>query len=185
MAPAPAVAASSQDADTTRAAAFVRALGGAANLRSVDACTTRLRLEVADNTSVDEAALEKLGAKAVVRPAPGSLQVVLGPEADRVASLIRAAIGSAVAIPHSEADAWLSALGGAGNVLSVEGVAGTRLRLELVDGSRIDEARLRELGAPGVMRLSSSLVHVVVGGDAKALAATLAHGVKTPTIEYP
>jgi PTS system N-acetylglucosamine-specific IIC component len=148
----------------------VRALGGAANLRTVDACTTRLRLEVADNAAVDEAALRALGAKAVVRPAPGSVQVVLGPEADRIASSIRAVLPSL-------ASAWLSALGGRGNVLTVEGVAGTRLRVELVDAERIDEPRLRELGAPGVMRISSSVVHVVVGADARALAASLGQGV--------
>jgi PTS system N-acetylglucosamine-specific IIC component len=39
-----------------RGPAFVRALGGAANLVSVDACTTRLRLVVADQKVIDEAA---------------------------------------------------------------------------------------------------------------------------------
>src|SRR5678816_4013097 len=33
---------------------FVSALGGPGNLRSVDACTTRLRLEVVDQRAVDE-----------------------------------------------------------------------------------------------------------------------------------
>jgi PTS system N-acetylglucosamine-specific IIC component len=175
------------------AEAYVKALGGAANLRTVDACTTRLRLEVADNAAVDEPALRALGAKAVVRPAPGSVQVVLGPEADRVASSIRAALPSlaspapvhpqahapadARAHPGTDAGAWLSAFGGRGNVLAVEGVAGTRLRVELVDASRIDEPRLRELGAPAVMRVSSSVVHVVVGAGARALAASLGQGV--------
>jgi PTS system N-acetylglucosamine-specific IIC component len=177
------------------AEAYVEALGGAANLRTVDACTTRLRLEVADSAAVDEPALKALGAKAVVRPAPGSVQVVLGPEADRVASAIRAALPSiarsapAPAQPQaqgrapspgpaaSDAGAWLSAFGGRANVLAVESVAGTRLRVELVDASRIDEARLRALGAPAVMRVSPSVVHVVVGAGASALGASLGQGV--------
>jgi PTS system N-acetylglucosamine-specific IIC component len=176
------------------AEAYVRALGGAANLRTVDACTTRLRLEVADSATVDEAALRALGAKAVVRPAPGSVQVVLGPEADRIASSIRAALPTLASstppqpshaaerapVPAkavSDAGEWLSAFGGRGNVLAVEGVAGTRLRLELVDASRIDEARLRELGAPAVMRVTASVVHVIVGARASALAASLGQGV--------
>jgi PTS system N-acetylglucosamine-specific IIC component len=163
-----------RDAGDPSAADYVRALGGAANLRTVDACTTRLRLEVADSAAVDEAALRALGAKAVVRPAPGSVQVVLGPEADRIASSIRAALS---ARPASDAGAWLSAFGGRGNVLAVEGVAGTRLRVEVVDTARIDEPRLRELGAPAVMRISPSVVHVIVGTDASALAASLGQGV--------
>ncbi|MFM9500825.1 PTS transporter subunit EIIB, partial [Streptomyces galilaeus] len=45
--PAPATA-------DAKAAAFVAALGGPANLRSIDACTTRLRLTVADAQAIDE-----------------------------------------------------------------------------------------------------------------------------------
>jgi PTS system N-acetylglucosamine-specific IIC component len=195
--PAPAMA-----GDAERASAFVRALGGRVNLVSVDACTTRLRLEVTDSRAVDEAALRALGAKAVVRPTAGSVQVVLGPEADRVAGFIREAVrdldrdldrnanrdadvgrepdGEIVSLPTSldavpavDAGAWVSALGGAANVLALEGIAGTRLRVELVDASRIDEPHLRKLGAPAVMRLSPSLVHVIVGAAATALAAKL------------
>src|SRR5579871_5023932 len=54
--------------DNARARGFVAALGGAANLVSVDACTTRLRLVVADQAAVDEPALKALGARGLVRP---------------------------------------------------------------------------------------------------------------------
>jgi PTS system N-acetylglucosamine-specific IIC component len=178
--------------DAERAAAYVRALGGRSNLVSVDACTTRLRLEVTDSDAVDDAALKALGAKAVVRPAPGSVQVVLGPEADRVAGTIREAVrsggdgsrgrngvragdgsGEIVSLlTNSDAGAWLSALGGSANVLAAEGIAGTRLRVEVVDASRVDEAQLTKLGA-ALMRLSPSLVHVVVGDGAATLASKL------------
>jgi PTS system N-acetylglucosamine-specific IIC component len=50
-----------------RGADFVAALGGAANLTSVDACTTRLRLIVVDQGVVNEPALKALGARGVVR----------------------------------------------------------------------------------------------------------------------
>jgi N-acetylglucosamine PTS system EIICBA or EIICB component len=78
--------------DAGRAKAFIGALGGARNLVTVDACTTRLRLVVADQSAVNEAALRHLGARGVVRPAANSLQVVLGPIADQVAGDIRAAL---------------------------------------------------------------------------------------------
>src|SRR3546814_14289234 len=73
--------------------AFVAALGGAANLASIDACTTRLRLVVADQGAADEARLRALGAKGFVRPSAQALQVVLGPEADLVATEMHAAAG--------------------------------------------------------------------------------------------
>jgi PTS system N-acetylglucosamine-specific IIC component len=78
--------------DFERAQAFVKALGGAANLVSVDACTTRLRLVVADQSAVSVDALKQLGSRGVVRPSANALQVVLGPIADQVAGDIRAAL---------------------------------------------------------------------------------------------
>jgi PTS system N-acetylglucosamine-specific IIC component len=68
---------------------FVTALGGPGNLRSIDACTTRLRLEVLSQDAVDEAALRRLGAHGLVRPSATALQVVIGPTADQVAERIR------------------------------------------------------------------------------------------------
>jgi len=77
--------------DTSRGAAFVTALGGPANLIDVDACTTRLRLNLADPGAIDPARLKQLGARGTLRPGGGSVQVVLGPIADVIAGEIRAA----------------------------------------------------------------------------------------------
>jgi N-acetylglucosamine PTS system EIICBA or EIICB component len=76
-----------------RAAAFVRALGGRNNLIGIEACTTRLRLTIADINVVDEVALRTLGARGIVRPGPNALQVVVGPEADRIAGEMRTSMG--------------------------------------------------------------------------------------------
>jgi len=75
----------------SEAQAYVRALGGAANLESVDACTTRLRLVLRNLSIVDEAALQGLGAKGVLRVGGNAVQVVIGPDADRIAGEIRLA----------------------------------------------------------------------------------------------
>ncbi len=78
--------------DASRARGFIQALGGASNLVTVDACTTRLRLVVANQSAVNLDALKRLGARGVVRPSADALQVVLGPVADQVAGDIRAAL---------------------------------------------------------------------------------------------
>ncbi|HAA39275.1 MAG TPA: PTS N-acetyl-D-glucosamine transporter, partial [Pseudomonas sp.] len=79
--------------DNQRATAYIRALGGAANLLSVGACTTRLRLDMVDRNKAMDAELKALGAMAVVRPGNGgSLQVVVGPLADSIADEIRLAM---------------------------------------------------------------------------------------------
>jgi len=75
-----------------RAAAWIEALGGSANLKSVDACTTRLRLIVASQSAVDADALRRLGARGLVRPSAEALQVVVGTTADQLAGEMRSAL---------------------------------------------------------------------------------------------
>ncbi len=86
--PAPA-AQPAEEPRAARAAGYVTALGGKNNLKTVDACATRLRLEVADANKIDEPALKNLGARGVVKGAGGSVQVVIGPEADLLSDEIK------------------------------------------------------------------------------------------------
>lgn len=150
-----------------RGQAFVAALGGAANLVEVGACTTRLRLVVGDQASIDEAALRGLGAKGLIRPSPRALQVVLGPQADQVAVEIRAAMGAPAPgaapakAPIAEAGSFASAidpasvpadiaqaLGGTAALAQARSVHG---RLLLPAGTVVDESALAALGARGVV----------------------------------
>ncbi|XKE44296.1 N-acetylglucosamine-specific PTS transporter subunit IIBC [Halomonas organivorans] len=175
-----------------RGPAFVAALGGAANLASVGACTTRLRLVLADAAAIDEAALKALGARGVLRLGGGGLQVILGPIADGVADEIRVAMAaegaaapadaspapvdapSAEAAPSPERLArWREALGGADNLTALEAQASTRLRVELADETRLDAAALEALGCRGIQVLGRGVRHLVVGPQAAALAAGL------------
>lgn len=71
----------------------------------------------------------------------------------------------------SKAEQILAALGGADNVVEIEPCI-TRLRVELEDGSLVDEAALRANGAVGVVR-SGDAVQVVVGPEADTLASEI------------
>jgi PTS system N-acetylglucosamine-specific IIB component len=67
---------------------ILAALGGAANVIEVEGCITRLRCELEDGSVIDEPALKKAGAMGVVKV--GSVvQVIVGPEADTIASDIQ------------------------------------------------------------------------------------------------
>ena len=66
---------------------ILAALGGADNLVELEPCITRLRVEVVDPALVDEAALKANGSYGVVRSG-NAVQVVVGPEADTLASEI-------------------------------------------------------------------------------------------------
>ena len=157
----------------SRAGGFISALGGPRNLVAVEACTTRLRLVVADQDAVDEAALKALGARGFVRPSKQDLQVVLGPQADDVAREIRAELGAPAASPQAQPAqraafaqpdraAVAAAVGGETNLLSLESTAG-RLLLTLKDAARIDEPALRRLGVRALARTASGSVHLVLG----------------------
>jgi len=91
-----------------RAVAYIAALGGAGNIVSVDACTTRLRLVVGSQDVVDAEALKSLGARGVVRPSATSLQVVIGANADQVAGEIRDALRAGASAPVRAASAGIS-----------------------------------------------------------------------------
>lgn len=69
----------------SKAARILAGLGGDANVLDLEPCVTRLRVEVADPTLVDESALRAAGAIAVVRSGI-AVQVIVGPEADTLAS---------------------------------------------------------------------------------------------------
>ncbi len=67
-----------------KAEALVAGLGGAENIRSVEACITRLRVVVEDPESVSESALTDNGAIGVVVD-HHVVHVVVGPIADELA----------------------------------------------------------------------------------------------------
>jgi N-acetylglucosamine PTS system EIICBA or EIICB component len=86
--------------------AYIAALGGAENLLEISACTTRLRLVLKDRSKVSEAKIKALGAKAVLNIGEKGLQVVIGPESDRIAYEMRSQINlqSADALPELTQD---------------------------------------------------------------------------------
>jgi PTS system N-acetylglucosamine-specific IIB component len=68
-----------------KAAGIIKALGGASNIIEIEPCITRLRCELEDGSVIDEKALKALGAHGVMRSG-NVVQVVVGPEADTIAS---------------------------------------------------------------------------------------------------
>jgi len=184
---------SSHVAKSDRAGAYIKALGGAENLLSIGACTTRLRLQMVDRNLAQDAELKALGAMAIVRPGNGgSLQIVVGPLADSIADELRDALPlaakSSAADTHaspqtqnpvdvSQATQGFKALGGKG-VVDVECVALTRLRVQLKDGQSLAATQLEALGSQGVRSLGNGVWHVLVGENAQGLSEALRGMVK-------
>ncbi|MGS0666035.1 glucose-specific PTS transporter subunit IIBC [Staphylococcus arlettae] len=61
----------------------LNAMGGKKNLKHLDACITRLRVEVNEKSSVDVAALKALGASGVLEVG-NNMQAIFGPKSDQI-----------------------------------------------------------------------------------------------------
>jgi PTS system glucose-specific IIC component len=204
--------------DGAMAPRLVAAFGGADNIRSLDACITRLRVELNDVSRASPEALRALGASGVVTVGSG-MQAIFGTRSENLKTdmeewMRAAGSGQRAAAsgtpPHAEAlptsagshadtltssragplrplpstpehriraSALTAALGGKGNIVRVEPVAVTRLRVQVRDPRAVNESAVEAAGAYGVLRISDSIVHVVVGngknGDVAALAREL------------
>ncbi len=63
---------------------MLEAIGGKENIDQLDACITRLRITLKDESKLNEARLKKLGAAGVIRVGKGSYQAVFGTQSDRI-----------------------------------------------------------------------------------------------------
>jgi N-acetylglucosamine PTS system EIICBA or EIICB component len=172
---------------------WIRALGDVTNLRAVEACTTRLRLTLADPDRIDESALKSLGSRGVLKLADGAVQVVVGPIADQLASQIRAAWRQAPAssppsspgpsrsaaarvtpdVPdRGDVQRLLAALGGDANVSDVTAHS-TRVVIGVKDDGRVDAAGVSAAGYRAVARVAPCIWHIIVGPNAMKVAKAL------------
>jgi PTS system glucose-specific IIC component len=175
---------------------LILAFGGRSNIRNLDACITRLRVELNDIGLANSERLKALGAAGVITVG-NSLQAIFGtqaenmktameeylktagPEADLAEKpLIQVTSRASEATPIKFADPemskrgvrFIAALGGAANIEEIESCAETRLRLKVRDEASVDEAALRDAGAWGVMRVAGRTMHLLVGLHAERYA---------------
>ncbi|BBI35831.1 PTS transporter subunit EIIC [Cohnella abietis] len=77
------------DKQANNAQLVAEALGGVDNIKSIDACITRLRLIVHNENLVDDWRLKALGAAGVIRLGKGSIQAIFGMEAEKLKDQIK------------------------------------------------------------------------------------------------
>ena len=189
-------AAATVDAGDSMAARLVAAFGGGANIRSLDACITRLRVELNDVSLASADALRALGAAGVVQVG-GGMQAIFGTRSENLKTdmeeYLRAGGTPATspappprakpergevrpAVTAGDRDVAVSlvaALGGPDNVVRVEPCALTRIRLEVKNGGDVNQAALEAAGVGGVYRVSDSILHLLMRERAGAVAAAL------------
>ena len=91
------------------AARFLTALGGKENITSLDNCATRLRMEVADVSQVDDSALKRAGAAGTMKPGGKSVQVIYGLNVQFVKDAMEGIMSGAITPPGDDVPAAISA----------------------------------------------------------------------------
>ena len=79
-----------------------------------------------------------------------------------------------------EALLYLEAMGGSANILNI-GHCTTRLRVSIVDNSKVDVEALKKLGAKGVVNNIEGNVQIIIGMQVEALADKI----KNETLSKP
>ncbi|BBU33282.1 PTS glucose transporter subunit IIBC (plasmid) [Burkholderia sp. THE68] len=180
---------------------LVLAFGGRSNIKSLDACITRLRISVQNPALVDDARLKALGAAGVLRVGNG-VQAIFGPLSENMKTDMQeylktagsdaelpvagapAGATEAVAAPvavaaqdtaqqKARAEKIRAALGGAANILKLEPLAATRLRVALGDASRLDAPALKAAGVAATQALGNGEMDLIVGLEAENLAGAM------------
>lgn len=165
-------------------AQVVAALGGAANIKTLDACITRLRVNLFNVGAANQAKLKELGASGVMQVGDG-LQAIFGTKSENLKSSIEEYLrnggekGSSTHPSKPNGSAGVSTremlkfLGGKDNVTSIEPVAVTRVRVKLKSMKSVNLPGLESEVSHGVVELSGDVVHLIVGFEAEALSNKL------------
>jgi PTS system glucose-specific IIC component len=154
--------------DGSMAARLIAAFGGTANIKSLDACITRLRVELYDVSLASSVTLKSLGATGVLKVG-GGMQAIFGTRSEQLKDEMRDYItsGGTLLRPVTH-DAAIQALGGAANIESVELIAMTRLRVRVRSTGGVNVRALEESGVSGVWTMHDGIIHLVIGPDASA-----------------
>ncbi len=108
----------------SKAEQLIAAFGGRDNLVNVDACITRLRMEVADKSQVDKARLRALGAAGVIEVG-NNVQAIFGTQAESLKSDINDALEGPAPAPTAVAPAAAAPAAPVPNAPVVESRTGT------------------------------------------------------------
>jgi PTS system glucose-specific IIC component len=177
---------------------LIRAFGGRSNIVSLDACITRLRVQLADVTKASSNTLKALGAAGVVVVGDGMQAIfgtrseglktdmqeylkTAGPEADEVEepSPVKTppppGLEPRLRDPDAprKAGAYIAGLGGAANIARVDACAETRLRVVVHDQGKVREQALLTAGIAAVVNLDGRVLHLLVGLNADQYAAEM------------
>ena len=175
------------------------AFGGRSNITDLDACITRLRVGVKDINRADQSKLKALGAAGVLLVG-NNMQAIFGTRSENLKTDMEEYLktagdeaelsdeaakeisyqptgGAPVRLRDpmapEKARGMIDGLGGRDNIVKVDAVAETRLRVKVKDTSVVDENVLTEAGVSGFVVVGDGTLHLLAGLNADQYAAEI------------
>jgi PTS system glucose-specific IIC component len=188
-----------EDAANRFSQQLVLAFGGRSNITDLDACITRLRVGVVDINKADQNKLKALGAAGVLLVG-NNMQAIFGTRSDNLKTDMEEYLktagdeaelsgeaaseisyqptgGATVRLRDpmapEKARGIIDGLGGPDNIVKVDAVAETRLRVRVRDTSLVDEDALTSAGIAGLAIIGEGTLHLLAGLNADQYAAEM------------
>jgi PTS system glucose-specific IIC component len=190
-----------EDAANRFSQQLVLAFGGRSNITDLDACITRLRVGVRDINRADQSKLKALGAAGVLLVG-NNMQAIFGTRSENLKTDIEEYLKTAgdeaelsdaatseisyqptggptptvrLRDPNApeKARGIIDGLGGRDNIVKVDAVAETRLRVKVSDTSAVNEAVLTDSGIGGLAIVGDGTLHLLAGLNADQYAAEI------------
>jgi PTS system glucose-specific IIC component len=188
-----------EDAANRFSQQLVLAFGGKSNITDLDACITRLRVGVRDINKADQSTLKALGAAGVLLVG-NNMQAIFGTRSDNLKTDMEEYLktagdeaelsdeaaseisyqptgGATVRLRDpmapEKARGIIDGLGGPDNIVKVDAVAETRLRVKIRDTTVVDETVLNGSGIAGYAVIGDGTLHLLAGLNADQYAAEM------------
>jgi PTS system glucose-specific IIC component len=188
-----------EDAANRFSQQLVLAFGGKTNITDLDACITRLRVGVHDINKADQNKLKALGAAGVLLVG-NNMQAIFGTRSDNLKTDMEEYLKTAGdeaelsdeaaseisyqptggptvrlrdPMAPDKARGIIDGLGGPDNILKVDAVAETRLRVKIRDTTVVDGNVLNDSGIAGYAVIGDGTLHLLAGLNADQYAAEI------------
>ncbi|MGZ3724649.1 MAG: PTS glucose transporter subunit IIBC [Pseudobdellovibrio sp.] len=171
---------------------LVAAFGGADNIKNLDACITRLRVQLNDMSLLKEDVFKQSGATGLLKAGNG-VQVIFGTRSENIKTQMEEYLRGTLSNAELEAahqtqsvskttglkaqdTSWLPLLGGASNILEADLVAVSRVRVLVKDKNQVQMDRLRNKANEKDMTVhiyAGNAVHIIAGEQSQQMLANL------------
>lgn len=155
-----------EQATDNRMERLVAAFGGRENIKNLDACITRLRVEVKEPELCQPGELKSLGASGVVTIGHG-VQAIFGTESSNLKTMMEEYLAhdpkKSAPTPALDFNSFLELLGGKENITSFQRCATTRIRLTLLNPQKLK--RFPDALQKRLIKIEDHILHFVAGKD--------------------